>query len=498
MEFKDLEHYISKRQALNAALTLFAWDQDTEAPEESVEQTSKYVGTLSHELFELITDENVKNILLDLQLQDLPLEQKALVREWLKDIRKLEKIPSDKYQLHQELLMKAQHVWQKAKADDNYELFLPYLKQIVEEEKEFALYRKNNEENLYDVLLDDFEPGFHTQQLDQFFDMLKKEIIPLLQKIQNATYTIDKTYNEKDYDIDKQRIFNHWIAQYVGFDFKKGLMKESAHPFTTNFHNKDVRITTHYYLNNLESALFSTIHESGHALYEMNISDNITMTPIGVGASMGFHESQSRFYENIIGRSDLFWKPIYPRLQKAFEPLLDDVTLQHFIDGINKVQPSLIRTEADELTYSLHIMVRYEIEKKMFESSVDYHQLPTLWNNLYKEYLGVTPSNNSEGILQDIHWAGGSFGYFPSYAIGSAIGAQIYAYMKKTVPIEQWILDGDFQKIKDYLKNHFHQYGAIYNTNELLQKVTGEPFNPQYYIDYLKNKYIQIYHLINE
>lgn len=227
----------------------------------------------------------------------------------------------------------------------------------------------------------------------------------------------------------------------------------------------------------------------------MNIADHITMTPIGVGASMGFHESQSRFYENIIGRSLLFWKPIYSKLQKTFEPLLDDVTFQHFIDGINKVQTSLIRTEADELTYSLHIMVRYEIEKKMFEEDIDYHQLPTLWNKLYKEYLGVTPSFDSEGILQDIHWAGGAFGYFPSYAIGSAIGAQIYAYMKKTTDIEEWILNGNFKKIKNYLRDNFHQYGAIYNTNELLQKVTGEPFNPQYYIDYLKEKYTQIYHL---
>lgn len=495
MKFKDLEQYILKRQALNAALTLFSWDQDTEAPEESVEQTATYVGVLSHELFEVITDKKVKQLLLELESQNLSLEQKTIIKKWLKDIEKFEKIPAQKYQSHQVLLMKAQHVWQKAKKENDYELFLPYLKQIVEEEKEFAKYRRNNEHYLYDVLLDDYEPGFQTQQLDQFFNMLKKEIIPLLQKIQSSTHIIDKTYNERYYDIDKQKTFNHWIAEYVGFDFNKGLMKESAHPFTTNFHNKDVRITTHYYPHNLESALFSTIHESGHALYEMNIADHITMTPIGVGASMGFHESQSRFYENIIGRSPLFWKPIYSKLQRTFEPLLDDVTFQHFIDGINKVQTNLIRTEADELTYSLHIMVRYEIEKKMFEEDIDYHQLPTLWNKLYKEYLGVTPSFDSEGILQDIHWAGGAFGYFPSYAIGSAIGAQIYAYMKKTTDIEEWILNGDFKKIKNYLKDTFHQYGAIYNTNELLQKVTGEPFNPQYYIDYLKEKYTQIYHL---
>ncbi len=495
MNYQDLETFILKRQALSQALTLFSWDQETEAPEDSMEQTTTYVGILSNELFQLITNPQVRTLLTDLSQQELPVHQKAVVREWLKDIQRLEKIPAEKYQAHQELLMRAQNIWQKAKKENNYELFMPYLQQIVENEKEFATYRQKDNEKLYDILLNDFEPGFLSSHLDEFFHQLKQEIVPLLQRIQNAKYTVDNSFNTQSFDIAKQKQFNRWLAQYVGFDFHKGVIKESEHPFTTNFHNKDVRITTHYYENNLESAIFSTIHESGHAIYEMNIADEITMTPIGTGASMGMHESQSRFYENVIGRSPQFWKPIYPKSQETFPQQLNDISFEKFIEGINRVETSLIRTEADELTYALHIMIRYELEKKMFEEDIDFQKLPELWNQLYQEYLGVTPQNDSEGILQDIHWAGGDFGYFPSYAIGSAVAAQIYAYMQKHTAIDEWIETGNFKALKNYLRDHLHQYGAIYNTNELLLQLTQETFNPQYYIDYLKNKYTQLYHL---
>ena len=495
MDFQDLQEYLDKLHAYKQALTLFSWDQETEAPEKSMEQTAKAVGVLAKELFELTTDPKVKEILLELKDQKLKPYQKAIVDKWLKEITRLEKIPAKEYQEHQERLLIGQRVWQKAKQKNDYQMFMPYLKEIVDTEKRFATYRRKDEACLYDVLLDDYEPGFKVEQLDQFFALLRKEIVPLLKKIQASPIKINKDYNYYHYDLDKQKEFNQWLAGYIGFDFDKGVIKESEHPFTTEFHNHDVRITTHYYEDNLESAIFSTIHESGHAIYEMNIDDDITMTPIGSGASMAMHESQSRFYENIIGRSLQFWHPIYPRMQKIFAPNLDDVSLEQFIQGINKVEPSLIRTEADELTYSLHIMVRYEIEKKLFNEEVDFEELPKLWNQLYQEYLGITPLDDATGILQDIHWAGGDLGYFPSYALGSAIGAQIYHHMKKTTAIDDWIESGDFQVLKKYLQETIHHYGATYNTNEILKNLTGEDFNPQYYVDYLVDKYIKLYQL---
>lgn len=495
MTYKDLEKHILKRQALSSALTLFSWDQDTVAPEQSIDRTAVYVGVLNSEYFNTVIDPQVKEILLDLEKQELPLYQQAVVREWLKDIQRFEKIPAKEYQAHQELIMKAQRIWQRAKTNNDYSSFKPYLKQIVEEQKRFARYRRKDEACLYDVLLNDYEPGFTTKQLDEFFSLLRKEIVPLLHAVQSSDKQIDKTFMTKDYDINKQKEFNHWLAEYIGFDFSKGVIKETEHPYTTNFHNCDVRFTNHFYKNNLESAIFSTIHEGGHSIYEFGIADEITMTPIGTGVSMGMHESQSRFYENVIGRSANFWQPIYPKLQEIFKEQLSAVSFEHFVEAINKAEASLIRTEADELTYALHIMIRYELEKKMFEEDIDFDTLPSLWNDMYQEYLGITPKNDSEGILQDIHWAGGMLGYFPSYAIGSAIASQIYAHMKQTIPIDEWILKGQFDKIKEYLKEHIHQYGCIYNTNELLEKMTGKAFDPTYYVEYLKEKFIHLYQL---
>ena len=495
MEFNDLQPYVLKRKAIDSALTLFYFDQDTLAPKDSIENTSTIIGILSKESFDLINDPKVKEILSELKNQELPLEQKAIVREWLKDIARLEKIPSDEYQAYQELKMKSQRAWQEAKEKNDYKIFKPYLKQVIETEKKFAGYRKDQEANLYDVLLNDYEPGFTIKSLDAFFLQLRQEIVPLLKKVQAANKKIDRSFLFKDYDIDTQRKFNLDLAKYIGFDFNRGVMSETEHPYTTNLHNKDVRITNHYYLNNVESALFSTIHESGHAIYEMGISDQITMSAIGTGVSMGMHESQSRFYENMIGRNPLFWKKVYPKLQETFNEQLKDVTLDDFTLAINHAESSFIRTEADELTYALHIMVRYEIEKKMFMEEIDYDTLPQLWNDLYKEYLGIIPKDDREGILQDMHWAGGMLGYFPSYAIGSAIASQIYSYMQKTTDVEKWIEEGKFDQIKQFLGEHIHQYGCIYSTNEMLEMMMGEKFNPQYYVNYLKEKFMKVYEL---
>lgn len=494
MRYLDLEPHIIKRQALSAALTLFSWDQETEAPAKSIENTSKYIGVLSKEYFLTMTSAEVKEILNDLSNQQLSINEAAVVRDWLKDIDKLDKIPVDLYQSHQELLSKAQHVWQEAKVSNNYEMFKPYLLQIVENEKQFAKYRQVDNVNLYDILLNDYEPGFTIAKLDNFFSLLQSEIVPLLAKIKTSDKVIDTSFLRESYSVDKQKEFNNFLAKYLGFDFEAGVIKESEHPFTTNFHKNDVRFTTHYYEKQLDSAIFSTIHETGHGLYEQGIGDDIALSPIGTGASMGIHESQSRFYENIIGRSNLFWGNIYGQLQQTF-PNLKEVSLDQFNNAINVAQASLIRTEADELTYSLHIMIRYEMEKLIFNSDVDYDQLPNIWNNLYEKYLGICPTNYSEGILQDVHWSGGMFGYFPSYAIGSAIASQIYNYMKANTEVDEWISSGDFESIKLFLNKHIHQHGCIYNTDELLEMLTGEPFNPKYYVEYLKEKFTKVYEL---
>ena len=353
--------------------------------------------------------------------------------------------------------------------------------------------KEDSQKSAYDILLGDYENGFDVKELDVFFDEIKKQLVPFLKEITKKCKNVDKSYNAQKYPVDKQREFCNWLAEYAGFDVTKGIIGESAHPFTTNLHNHDVRISNHFYEHNLESAIFSIIHETGHALYEMGIDNDITQTLVGTGTSMGMHESQSRFYENIVGRSEAFWKPIYSKLQKYFPEQLSEISLDTFIHGVNRVEPGLIRTEADELSYSLHILIRYEIEKMIFDGALEVKEIPKVWDDKYEEYLGLRPKNNKEGVLQDIHWACGDFGYFPSYAIGSAVSAQIYYHLKDIMPLEEYLERGNLQPIREYLKEHIYQYGKKKNTNELLRDMMGEEFNADYYIKYLKEKYAKLY-----
>ena len=343
-------------------------------------------------------------------------------------------------------------------------------------------------------MLDDYENGFSMENLDRFFSILKKELVPFLKKVMEEGKKIDDSFLTGSYPEEKQEELGRFLAEYVGFDFDRGVMAVSAHPFTTNLHNKDVRITTHY-TDSVDSSLFSVIHEAGHAIYELGIRDDLTLTPVGQGASMGMHESQSRFFENIIGRSRSFWEPVYARVQEMFPEQLGKADLDQFVEAVNKVTPGLIRTEADELSYSLHVLIRYEIEKMLIEEDLDVEKLPEIWADKYEEYLGVRPENPAEGVLQDIHWSQGSFGYFPSYALGSAFGAQLYYHMKEIMDFDGLLKEGKVDVIRDYLREHIHQYGKLKDSRRILKDVTGEDFNPEYYVRYLKEKYSGIYGL---
>lgn len=497
--FEKLQPYLEKSMALQTARNLFEWDDQTTAPFEAADYTSKVVGILSDEYMKSLINDDVRKLLKKLQddkeQEELTDTQKSIVKELAKTFEQLESIPPEEYRAYNELAPVTNRKWVKAKKDNKYEDFAPYLEKIIEYKKKFAGYRAKNGKNPYEVLLSDFDECFTTEELDIFFDKIKKEIIPLLKKVSAKSETIDKSYNFLNYDINKQKEFCKFLAGYVGFDFNRGVIAESAHPFTLQLHNHDVRITDHYHEDNLESGMFSIIHESGHAIYEMNIDDNITQTLVGGGASMGMHESQSRFYENLIGRSREFWEPIYDKLVDTYPENLKDITLDHFIKGINKAAPNLIRTEADELSYCLHIIVRYEIEKMIFNDEVKVDELPKVWNQKYQEYMGITPSTDTEGILQDTHWSWGEFGYFPSYAIGTAVASQIYASMKEKMPLEQYLKEGNLIPIREFLRDSIHKYGATKNTNELLQEVCGEKFNADYYVNYLKEKYEKLYEL---
>ena len=305
----------------------------------------------------------------------------------------------------------------------------------------------------------------------------------------------DDSFFKKHFVAADQESFSRYALEKIGYDFEAGRLDVSTHPFTIELGVGDIRITTRYLENEFRSALFSCIHEGGHAIYEQDIPASLVGTALGHGVSMGIHESQSRFYENLIGRSREFWMYFLPETKKRF-PQFDGVSLEAFYRGINTVEPSLIRVEADELTYSLHVIIRFEVEQAIFNGNAEVGDLPALWNSKYKAYLGIEPGNDAEGVLQDMHWSGGSFGYFPSYALGNLYGAQFLHTLKKDISdIYAHIAAGDFSPLHGWLKDNIHVHGAIYEPGVLVKKVTGEPLNAQYFIDYLNQKYSEIYEL---
>lgn len=493
--YQELKTYMDKAMAIKTAMTLFEWDNETLAPKEAGELTSQVIGVLSGEYFEAVTCDGMKKLLKECREQGgLTEAEAANVRELSEELEQTICIPQEEYQEFARLTARATSVWARAKKDQDFEAFAPTLEKVIGFQKKFAGYRAKDGKKTYDIMLDDYEKGFSMENLDEFFGLLKKELVPFLKKVMEEGKKIEDGFLKGDYPEEKQEELARFLAGYVGFDFDCGVMAVSAHPFTTNLHNKDVRITTHY-TDSVDSSLFSVIHEAGHGIYELGIRDDLTLTPVGQGASMGMHESQSRFFENIIGRNRAFWVPIYKKVQEMFPGQLGQVDLDRFVEAINKVTPGLIRTEADELSYSLHVLIRYEIEKMLIEEDLDVKKLPDIWADKYEEYLGIRPENPAEGVLQDIHWSQGSFGYFPSYALGSAFGAQLYYHMKKTMDFEGLLADGGIDAIREYLKENIHQYGKLKTSRQILKDVTGEDFNPEYYVRYLKEKYTRIYGL---
>ena len=487
--FEKLSGYLEKAMAIQAYMVLFEWDNETLAPKEAAPYTSRVIGSLSEQYMEIMTSEDVKKLVEACGKESgLTETEEAIVREAAEEIEKLECIPPQEYREFAELTSKATRVWAEAKKEKNFKKYAPILKEIVDYQKKFASYRAKEGQKLYDVMLDSFEKGFDMKNLDQFFDELKKNIVPMLHDAAERSKKVDDSFLTAEYPVQAQEEVAHFLAEYVGLDFDRGVLAVSAHPFTTNLHNHDVRITTHYG-DKIDSSIFSVIHETGHALYELGIRDDLTQTLVGQGASMGMHECQSRFFENIIGRNKAFWEPIYDTVADMFGAPLKSVSLDAFINAVNKTIPGLIRTEADELSYALHVLVRYEIEKMIIEDGVEIEKLPEIWNKKYEEYLGVRPDNDAEGILQDIHWSQGSFGYFPSYALGSAFGAQIYHTMKQEMDVEELLREGKLEEIRKYLRDRIHQYGKMKNSRQILKDVTGEDFSPKYYIEYLREKY---------
>lgn len=494
--YEQLQPYLERAMAYQAALALFEWDNETLAPAQAAPYTAKMQGAISAAYQELVTGAEVVKLLEQCEEEgNLSETEQAIIREVKEEAEQLACIPPEEYREYKELVSESGSIWAKAKENQDFEAFVPTLKKVIDFQKKFASYRAKEGQKLYDVMLDTYEKGFTMEKLDGFFEKLKQELVPFLQQIRESKTEIRDDFLTGDYPEEQQKELAEMLSGYVGFDFSKGVLAVSAHPFTTALHNHDARITTHY-SELLSGSLFSVIHEAGHGIYEQGIADELTRTFVGQGASMGMHESQSRFFENIIGRNEAFWDPLYEKLQALFPRQLAGICRNTYVAAINKVTPGLIRTEADELSYSLHILIRYELEKQLIEEDLAVEELPGLWADKYEEYLGIRPEHAAEGVLQDIHWSQGFFGYFPSYALGSAFGAQMYAYMKQQMDFEGLLRRGEIGTIREYLRAHIHRYGKIKESGRLLREMTGEDFNPDYYLNYLKEKYGTLYGLL--
>jgi carboxypeptidase Taq len=338
-------------------------------------------------------------------------------------------------------------------------------------------------------MLDDYEKGYSMKDYDLFFDTLRERVVPHIKEAVQKGENIRNDFLYRKYPVDRQKQLTEKLVDYLRLDRDRFAIAESEHPFTMGINKKDVRFTTHYYEENFTSAFYSTMHEGGHAMYELNTADELMFTSLGGGASLGMHESQSRFYENIVGRSREFINYIHPVVKGMFPEQFPDVSEEEFYRAVNKPQNTLIRIEADELTYSLHIMIRYEIEKLLFAGDVKSSDIPGMWNEKYKEYLGITPPDNKRGVLQDVHWSQGMLGYFPTYALGSAISSQLAASMKKEFDYKSDIQKGNLSRVNGWLTENVHKHGSLLKPKEIIEHACGEAFDAGYYCDYLLNKY---------
>ncbi|MCR1952676.1 MULTISPECIES: carboxypeptidase M32 [unclassified Clostridium] len=491
---EELKDYLSKYEKLVQAMNLVYWDMRTNMPIKAGESRSKVLEYLSGESFNTITSPKVEEFIKDLSQykNEMNHTEVRMLEELERNYNETKKIPQDRYVAYVGICSNSELAWEKAKDVNNFEIFKPHLEKVVEFQKEFINYWGFKHDK-YDTLLDKYELGLTTEKLDKIFAELRDGIIEVLNSIKASNKKINRDFLYGKFDTNKQKDLSLYILNKLGFDLKAGRLDESVHPFTTNFGNRDVRLTTNYHEDEFASALFSTIHEGGHGIYEQNISDDLESTGLQSGASMAIHESQSRFYENILGRSKEFCSYLLPIAKEYFEDF-KNVTLDEFYEAMNYVEPSLIRTEADELTYGLHIIIRYEIEKELINGRIGVDDLKELWNKKYKEYLGIEPKNDSEGILQDMHWSDGSFGYFPSYALGNLYGAQMFHKLLEENPnIMEEVKNGNFTEIFNWLKEKVHVHGSLYTPEELIKNITGEELNSKYFIDYLKNKYYRIY-----
>jgi carboxypeptidase Taq len=495
-KLEQLKEKLAEVSDIGRAVGVLNWDQQVNMPAAGNEARGQQMATLSKIAQEKFISDEVGQLLEDLKHEfegaDVDSDDAAMIRVAARNYDKAKRVPPEFIQEQAIVSSKAFEAWMEARSKSDFSIFQPHLEKVVELVQKYISFFPAGS-HPYDTLLDDYEPGMKTEEVKEIFNALRPKQVKLLRAIA-ATKQVKDDFLFKKYNEKKLMDFGVNVVTRFGYDWNRGRQDKAPHPFEATFSVNDVRITTRYEDDNPLAMLFSTMHESGHAMYEQGINPAYERTPLSGGTSLAIHESQSRMWENLVGRSMPFWEYFYPMFKKTFPAQLDGVSLKTFYKGINKVEPSLIRVNADEATYNMHIMLRLELEIGMVEGTIDVKDLPEIWNDKMQEYLGITPPDDARGVLQDIHWSAGSIGYFSTYALGNLVSAQLWEKIRKDIrDLDDQICKGNFTELLAWLRKNVHQYGHKYEPQALMQKVTGSKITPEPYVRYLTKKYSEIY-----
>lgn len=484
---------------LQEAAAVLDWDQQCYMPPAAVEARSEQAAVLQRIIHEKFTSDEIGRLIeqarKELNGATINDDDAAMLRIAQMDYDREVKVPSDLIADQAKTTALAHEVWVKARKANEYESFRPSLEKIVDNCRKIAEHRGYTN-HIYDALLEPFEPGTQTAEVERIFNEVRPGLVQLVKDIKESKASVDGSIMTRRYPEDKQLEICNDVVEKIGFDFEHGRQDRAAHPFCTSFSTSDVRITTRFDEHYLPGSLFASMHEAGHALYEQGSPAKYDGTVLRGGTSLGFHESQSRLWENQVGRGRPFIEYYFPTLREKFPEALGNVSVDEFYKAANKVEPTLIRVEADEVTYSLHIMLRFELEKLMIEGKVDFKKLPELWNAKMEEYIGIRPTEDANGVLQDVHWSAGIIGYFPTYALGNLISAQLWTKVREDIPdLDAQIRKGEFKPLLDWLRKNVHVHGRKYLPGELIKRITGKAIEPSTYLNYLRDKYTDIYQL---
>ncbi|MCA9921233.1 MAG: carboxypeptidase M32 [Anaerolineales bacterium] len=498
-KFEALLTTIHENHDLEKARAVLMWDQEVNMPTAGREARIQQITTLSRIIHKKSTSDSFGELIAasaaEINGAAYDSDEAALIRYLQRTYEDARKLTPDFVQRMAEVSGIARHAWVKARAENDFPAFRPHLETVVAMCREMAeLYGYDDE--AYDPLLDKYEYGMKTAVVRDIFAAVKKELIPLREAVAEKDTAVSDALVHQAYPIDKQKIFARYIADAVGYDFERGHLGTVVHPFATSFSRNDARITTRWYPDFLNPSLFGTLHESGHAMYEQGTHFSLARTPLARGTSSGIHESQSRMIENIVGRSRGFWQAHFPKLQSLFPEQLDSATAADFYKAVNKVQPSFIRVEADELTYNFHIILRFELEQALLNGDLAVADLPAAWNDKMNEMLGVVPPTDTLGCLQDVHWTRPGFGYFPTYALGNLYAAQFYeAATTQNPTIADEMAQGQTDALVNWLRENIHQHGRKFSAAEIVQRATGKPLSHEAFMRYVTAKYTDLYDL---